>query len=162
MKVKSEREVPQLYPTLSDPMDCSPPGSSVHGIFQARVLEWGATAQFPGILLPQSDRHISAPAHASAHHPVPGATVLSVKQKAPPTPASRSWMPRSELWAREQALGALASVRMKPRRAGLISVYLRSVPQRRRRHRHRTRWAERGRPSVPEGPGTSVSRPPCR
>ena len=32
----------QLYPTLSDPMDCSPPGSSVHGILQARVLEWGA------------------------------------------------------------------------------------------------------------------------
>src|SRR5574340_1212136 len=42
MKVKSESEVAQLCPTLSDPMDCSPPGSSVHGIFQARVLEWGA------------------------------------------------------------------------------------------------------------------------
>ena len=44
MKVKSEREVAQLYPTLSDPMDCSLPGSSVRGIFQARVLEWGAIA----------------------------------------------------------------------------------------------------------------------
>ena len=44
MKVKSEREVAQLCPTLSDPMDCSLPGSSVHGIFQARVLEWGAIA----------------------------------------------------------------------------------------------------------------------
>ena len=42
MKVKSEREVAQSRPTLPDPMDCSPPGSSVHGIFQARVLEWGA------------------------------------------------------------------------------------------------------------------------
>ena len=42
MKVKSESEVAQSCPTLSDPMDCSPPGSSVHGIFQARVLEWGA------------------------------------------------------------------------------------------------------------------------
>ena len=42
MKVKSEREVAQLYPTLHDPMNCSLPGSSVHGIFQARVLEWGA------------------------------------------------------------------------------------------------------------------------
>ena len=42
MKVKSESEVTQSCPTLSDPMDCSPPGSSVHGIFQARVLEWGA------------------------------------------------------------------------------------------------------------------------
>ena len=40
MKVKSESEVAQSCPTLSDPMDCSPPGSSVHGIFQARVLEW--------------------------------------------------------------------------------------------------------------------------
>ena len=40
VKVKSESEVAQPCPTLSDPMDCSPPGSSVHGIFQARVLEW--------------------------------------------------------------------------------------------------------------------------
>ena len=44
MKVKSESEVAQSCPTLSDPMDCSPPGSSVHGIFQARALEWGAIA----------------------------------------------------------------------------------------------------------------------
>ena len=44
MKVKSDSEVVQSCPTLSDPMDCSPPGSSVHGIFQARVLEWVATA----------------------------------------------------------------------------------------------------------------------
>ena len=42
MKVKSEREVAQSSPTLHDPMSCSLPGSSVHGIFQARVLEWGA------------------------------------------------------------------------------------------------------------------------
>ena len=44
MKVKSESEVTQSRPTLSDPMDCSLPGSSVHGIFLARVLEWGASA----------------------------------------------------------------------------------------------------------------------
>ena len=44
MKVKSESEVTQSSLTLSDPMDCSPPGSSIHGIFQARVLEWGAIA----------------------------------------------------------------------------------------------------------------------
>ena len=43
-KVKSESEVAQLCLTLSNPMDCSPPGSSIHGIFQARVLEWGASA----------------------------------------------------------------------------------------------------------------------
>jgi len=44
MKVKSESEVAQSCPTLSDPMDCSLSGSSVHGIFQARVLELGAIA----------------------------------------------------------------------------------------------------------------------
>ena len=42
MKVKSESEVTQSFPTLSDPMDCSLPGSSVHGIFQARALEFVA------------------------------------------------------------------------------------------------------------------------
>ena len=46
MKVKSERGVAKLCLTLSNPMDCSPPDSSVHGIFQARVLEWGAIAFF--------------------------------------------------------------------------------------------------------------------
>ena len=66
MKVKSESEVAQWYPTLSDPMNCSLPGSSVHGIFQARVLEWGAIAfsdsvsrgclfNFHTILTPGSD-----------------------------------------------------------------------------------------------------------
>ena len=44
VKVKSESEVTESYPTLSNPMDRGPPGSSVHGIFQARVLEWGAIA----------------------------------------------------------------------------------------------------------------------
>ena len=44
MKVKSESEVTQLCLALRDPMDCSLPGSSIHGIFQARVLEWGAIA----------------------------------------------------------------------------------------------------------------------
>ena len=44
MKVKSENEVALSCLTLSDPMDCSLPGSSAHGIFQARVLEWGAIA----------------------------------------------------------------------------------------------------------------------
>ena len=44
MKVKNESEVAQSCLTLSDPMDCSLPGSSIHGIFQARVLEWDAIA----------------------------------------------------------------------------------------------------------------------
>ena len=47
MKVKSESEVAQLWPTLSDPTDCSLPGSSTQGIFQARVLEWGANLWNP-------------------------------------------------------------------------------------------------------------------
>ena len=54
VKVKSEREVAQSCLTLSDPMVCSLPGSSVHGIFQARVLEWGAIAfseELDGILI---------------------------------------------------------------------------------------------------------------
>ena len=50
MKVKSESEVAQSYPTLSDPIDCHLPGSSIHGIFQARVLEWGAIAFSASIL----------------------------------------------------------------------------------------------------------------
>ena len=44
MKAKSENEIAQSCPTLSDPVDCSLPGSSVHEIFQARVLEWAAIA----------------------------------------------------------------------------------------------------------------------
>ena len=56
MKVKSESEVAQLCPTLSDPMDCSPPGSSVHGIFQARVLDWGASA-FSDLSTPEPQIH---------------------------------------------------------------------------------------------------------
>ena len=51
MKVKSESEVTQSRPTLRNLMDCSPPGSSIHGIFQARVLEWVAIAFSENILL---------------------------------------------------------------------------------------------------------------
>ena len=52
MKVKSENEVTQSCPTLSDPMDCSLLGSSIHGIFQAGVLEWGSIAfSDPNLLL---------------------------------------------------------------------------------------------------------------
>ena len=51
MKVKSESEVGQSCQTVSDPMDCSPPGSSIHGILQARVLEWGAIAFSESVLV---------------------------------------------------------------------------------------------------------------
>ena len=50
MKVKSESEIAQLCPTHSDSMDCSPPGSSTHGILQARVLEWVAIVFSEGIM----------------------------------------------------------------------------------------------------------------
>ena len=53
--MKSESEVVQSCPTLSDPMDCSSPGSSVHGIFQARVLEWGAIAFSVDLLVEQKE-----------------------------------------------------------------------------------------------------------
>ena len=60
MEVKSESEVAQSYPTLSDPMHCSLPGSSVHGIFQARVLEWGAIAFSRGLTsVPQILFHLT-------------------------------------------------------------------------------------------------------
>ena len=56
MKVKSESEVTQLCPTLSDSMDCSLPGSSIHGIFQAGVLEWCAIKQLLLLLLSHFSR----------------------------------------------------------------------------------------------------------
>ena len=52
MKVKIQSEVAQSCPTLSDPMDCSLQGSSIHGIFQARVLEWGAIAFSEELAIP--------------------------------------------------------------------------------------------------------------
>ena len=76
MKLKSESEVTQSCPTLRNPMDCSPPGSSVHGIFQPRVLEWGSIA-FPALHInsqllfavcikaPRSHR----PRSGCSHHP---------------------------------------------------------------------------------------------
>ena len=75
MKVKSESEVAQSCPTLSDPMDCSLPGSSIHRIFQARVLEWGAIAfsslALGGVLIAEEvgflahNNHISTGAQGS-------------------------------------------------------------------------------------------------
>ena len=56
IKVKSEREVAQSRLTLRDPMDCSPPGSSAHGILQARALEWGAIAFSENVLQVESYR----------------------------------------------------------------------------------------------------------
>ena len=69
MRVKSEREVTQSCPTLSDLMDCSPPGSSVHGIFQTRVLEWGAIAFSGRNSIVSSKSHLVAgPQSSDQHH----------------------------------------------------------------------------------------------
>ena len=61
MKVKSLSEVAQSYLTLSDPMDCSLPGSSIHGIFQATVLEWGAIAFSKAALSRCSQSNLPSP-----------------------------------------------------------------------------------------------------
>ena len=67
MKVKSESEVTQSCLTPSDPMDCSPPGSSLHGILQARVLEWGAIA-FPEYKAKQPSNWGNCPTSAAQTH----------------------------------------------------------------------------------------------
>ena len=73
MKVKSESEVAQSFPTPSDPMDCSLPGSSIHGIFQARVLEWGAIAFSTAAKSLQSCPTLCDPIDGSpSGSPVPG------------------------------------------------------------------------------------------
>ena len=59
MTVKSESEVAQSRPTLRDSVDCSLPGSSIHGIFQARVLEWGAISFFIALGKPENSQGIS-------------------------------------------------------------------------------------------------------
>ena len=66
MKVKSESEVAQSCPTLSYALDCSLPGSSVHGIFQAGVLEWGATA-FSAVAQEGTKKGVGRDAEAYRH-----------------------------------------------------------------------------------------------
>ena len=76
IKVKSESEVAQSCLTPGDPMDCSLPGSSIHGIFQARVLEWGAIAfsdsSFQNIIIQQSmNKQVSSfSLHATSYIPI--------------------------------------------------------------------------------------------
>ena len=82
LKVKSESEVAQSCQTLSDPMDCSLPGSSVHGIFQARVLEWGASSlltltNFVLMCVVSDQWSMLHPYHSEGSHiPALGTTVL--------------------------------------------------------------------------------------
>ena len=67
MKVKSESEVTQSCPTLGDSMDCSLPGSSIHGIFRARVLEWVAVA-FSGTSMKQKGINVFSVARVEWNH----------------------------------------------------------------------------------------------
>ena len=72
MKVKSESEVAQWCPTLSDPMDCNLPGSSIHEIFQVRVLEWGAIAFSEWHLVPRDTaEHPAVPRRVTPHPHAP-------------------------------------------------------------------------------------------
>ena len=71
MKVKRESEVAQSCLTLSDPMDCSPPGSSVHGIFQARVLEWVAIA-YSSCNTPSQNTGVGSPSLLQGIFPTQG------------------------------------------------------------------------------------------
>ena len=89
MKVKSESEIAQLCLTLSDPMACSLPGSSVHGILQARVLEWAAIA-FSSLVLHLHSNPSPATDHCSSlgNLTLPGE---SVSRRAPSHPAQDDW-----------------------------------------------------------------------
>ena len=69
MKVESESEVTQSCPTLSDPMDCSLPGSSIHSLFQARVLEWGAIAILQYLKKDSSTSYITTAFMLAYGHP---------------------------------------------------------------------------------------------
>ena len=119
MKVKSESEVTQSCPTLSDPMDCSLPGSSANGIFQARVLEWGAIAFYiyPGFPVL---RHLPEFAHINVHsvsdaiqpsHPLPPSTPIVFSLSFP---ASRSFLRSWVFISRGQSIRASASASVLP------------------------------------------------
>ena len=101
MKVKRESEVTQSCPTLSDPMDCSLPGSSVHGICQARVLEWGAIA-FSALVVQWIEIHLSVQGtwvqSLVREDPSPGGPHMPWGSEACSpqllSPCSRAWEPQ--------------------------------------------------------------------
>ena len=92
MKAKSESEVTQSCPTPSDPMDRSPPGSPVHGIFQARVLEWGAIA-FSVILLSHYNNPMRTPQRQQGNAPYESDIILVLR---------KSWCREIKRWSRTQ------------------------------------------------------------
>ena len=104
MKVKSESEVAQSCPTLRDPMDCSLPGSSVRGIFQARVLEWGASA-FSCLIATFADNslgQIAPAAHLEKNASLPGwFPDLSHADRSHRERCSQSVSPQSAAWLQQ-------------------------------------------------------------
>ena len=84
VKVKSESEVAQSCPTLSNPTDCSPPGSSIHGIFQARVLERGAIAFSTLITREMQIKTTVRYTHLIERQNLKRLTILSVRLKLSP------------------------------------------------------------------------------
>ena len=110
MKVKSKRDVAQSCPTLSNPMDCSLPGSSIHGILQARVLEWGAIA-----FSSSSPETYSNPCPLSWWcHPTISSSVVPFSSCLQSFPASGSF-PINQFFSSDgQSIGASASASVLP------------------------------------------------
>ena len=109
MKVKSESEVAQSCPTLGDPMDCSPPGSSLHEVFQARVLDWGATAF--------SERCPELGLKLCCHRP---AIVQTFSSKMPHV-ARLHWVPQTlySVWSRRVLLSVPSQYKSEMKSSGL-------------------------------------------
>ena len=127
MKVKSESEVAQSCPTLSDPMDCNPPGSSIHGIFQARVLEWGAiafsaNAGYTGSIRGLGRLHMPCSNHACAQLLSLCSRAHALQREAPqreaqPPPLEKTWKQRPHAARIQQhVLSAVFSRRLEPQR----------------------------------------------
>ena len=98
MKVKSESEVAQLCLTLRNPMDCSLPGSSIHGIFQARVLEWGALILGGSKIIADGD----------CSHEIKRCLLLGREKAMAPHSSTLAWkIPWMEEPGRLQSMGSL-------------------------------------------------------
>ena len=128
-KVKSESEVAQLCLTLCNPVDCSPPGSSVHGILQERILEWVAISFSRGSSQPRDQTQVSRIAGRCFNlwptssnscplgrwcHPTISSSVISFSSRLQSFPASRSFPMRQFFASDGQSIGLSASVSVLP------------------------------------------------
>ena len=107
VKVESESEITQSCPTLRDPMDCSPPSSSIHGTFQVRVLEWGVIAFSGEGLQPLINKFFACgllvPTNSTCNTPN-----LSLKKK------DRTWQMLQDLWIINEAVVPLHPTVLNP------------------------------------------------